>query len=81
MVLALSDTGAVVAAAAEARGTENVFLTFEKREETKAYDDWSCSSSSENGLKDVKLMTSSNLLLLRDLEDAARPDGGSGANI
>lgn len=31
------------------------FLTLEKREVTSAYDDWSFWSSSENGLKDVKL--------------------------
>lgn len=55
-----------------------MFLTLENREVTRAYEDWSFSSSSENGLKDVRLGTSSTLLLLRDRDDAALPRLGLG---
>ncbi len=49
-----------------------MFLTFENKEETRAYEDWSCSSSSEKGLNDVRLVTSSTILvLLRDLDEEA----------
>lgn len=76
IVLAFSGGCAVVAVAADANGATNVLFTLENSEETKAYEDWSCSSSSENGLNDVRLVTSSSLLLLRDLEDCALPNGG-----
>lgn len=61
--------GAVV----EDNGADNVFLTLEKMEDTSAYDDWSFSSSSENGLNEVRLVISSSLLLLRDLEEEPLP--------
>ena len=55
---------------ADDRGADRVFFILEKMEVTKVYDDWSFSSSSENGLKEVRLVTSSaNLGLLLDLED------------
>lgn len=61
---------------ADVKGADRVFLTFENSDDTRAYEDWSCSSSSENGLKDVRLVTSStNLVLLRDLEEGALPGG------
>ena len=75
MVRAFSTGSTDAAAVADANGEANVFLTLEKSDETNAYEDWSCSSSSENGLNDVRLVTSSNLLLLRDREDAALPNG------
>ena len=50
------------------RGAESVFFMREKMEVTKVYEDWSFSSSSENGLKEVKEVTSSvNLELLLGL--------------
>ena len=66
------------AAAAAESGAEKVFLTLESRDETIAYEDWSFSSSSSNGLKEVRLVTSSSFELLRDLDDAALPNGGCG---
>lgn len=56
------------AATAVDSGAASEFLTREKSEETSVYDD-SCSSSSENGLKLVRLVTSSTTLveLLLDL--------------
>ncbi len=54
---------------AEESGADNVFFIRENSDVTKVYEDWSFSSSSENGLNDVKLVTSSTSLeLLRDLE-------------
>ena len=52
---------------AEDSGADRVLFIREKMEVTIVYDDWSFSSSSENGLKEVRLVTSSELLL--DLED------------
>ena len=64
------------------RGTTNASLTLVNKEATRAYDDWSFSSSSENGLKEVKLATSSSLLLLRDLEeDECCPLGCAGIGM
>ena len=56
------------AATAVESGAAKEFLTREKSEETSVYDD-SCSSSSEKGLKLVRLVTSSTTLveLLLDL--------------
>ena len=46
----------------------------EKREVTSVYEDWSFSSSSEKGLKEVKLVWSSSfVVLLRDLFDDEGP--------
>lgn len=55
-------------ATAEESGAANEFFTRENSEDTSVYDD-SCSSSSENGLKLVRLVTSSTTLveLLLDL--------------
>ena len=62
----------MVEGAADDRGAESVFLTLENKEDTRAYEDWSCSSSSEKGLKDVRLVTSSTIfVLLRDLDEGA----------
>lgn len=69
----------VVAVVADAdRGPDRLFFTLENSEVTIAYEDWSFSSSSAKGLKDVRLVTSSSFELLRDLEDAALPNGGFG---
>ena len=59
------------AATAVDSGAANELRTLEKSEDTSVYDD-SCSSSSEKGLKEVRLVTSSTILvLLRDLEEGA----------
>ena len=51
-----------------ARGVAKLLFMRESRDVTSAYEDWSFSSSSENGLNDVRLVTSSaTLVLLRDL--------------
>ena len=55
-------------------------MTLESSEDMMAYDDWSFSSSSEKGLKDVRLVTSSSFELLRDLDEAALPMYGLGDN-
>jgi len=57
-------------ATADARGAARVFLIRENRDETRVYEVWSCSSSSENGLKDVRLLTSesTNFVLLLERE-------------
>lgn len=56
---------------AATRGVAKLLFMREKRDVTSAYEDWSFSSSSENGLNDVKLVTSSpTLVLLRDLPGA-----------
>ena len=52
----------------------------ENRDDTIAYDDWSFSSSSEKGLTEVRLVTSSSFELLRDLDEAALPMCGLGDN-
>lgn len=82
-LLALLEDGAVVGAVAEDNGAARVFFTFEKIEETMAYDEWSFSSSSEKGLKDVRLATSSSFELLRDrvLGAALASDGLSGVDF
>jgi hypothetical protein len=55
-------------ATADDRGAERVFFMREKIEVTKVYEDWSFSSSSENGLKEVNEVASSvNLVSLLDL--------------
>lgn len=56
------------AAATDASGADKVFFILEKMEVTK---DWSFSSSSEKGLKEVKLVRSSvvSFVLLLDLVD------------
>ena len=43
---------------AEDSGADRVFFILEKMEVTRVYDDWSFSSSSEKGLKEVRLITS-----------------------
>lgn len=53
---------------AEARGAAIVFLIRENRDETRVYEEWSCSSSSENGLKDVRLLTSESASFVLLLE-------------
>lgn len=48
-----------------------VFLTRESREVTRAYEDWSFSSSSEKGLNEVRPVASSSLWrLVLDVEAA-----------
>ena len=55
---------------ADDSGADKLFFIRENMEVTRVYDDWSFSSSSENGLKEVRLVTSSaSLGLLLDLED------------
>lgn len=55
-------------AEAAASGVAKLLFMREKRDVTRAYEDWSFSSSSENGLNEVRLVTSSEtLVLLRDL--------------
>jgi hypothetical protein len=54
------------------KGAARLFFIRENSDVTSVYEDWSFSSSSEKGLKDVKLVTSSSLVLLRDLDS----DGG-----
>lgn len=51
------------AATAFDNGAAKEFLTRVNKELTRVYDDWSCSSSSENGLKLVRLVTSSTTLV------------------
>jgi hypothetical protein len=64
---------------AEDRGAVRVFFIREKRAVTRVYDDWSFSSSSEKGLKEVKLVTSSTILvLLRDLDECPANGLGTG---
>ena len=60
-------------ATAEDNGAASVLLTLDMREDMRAYDDWSFSSSSEKGLNDVRLAMSSALVLLRDLVDGPLP--------
>lgn len=67
---AIFEDGAITEVVADAKGAANVFFTFESIEDTIAYDDWSFSSSSAKGLVDVRLVTSSNFELLRDLVEA-----------
>ena len=58
------------AATADDSGAARLFFMRENKDVTSVYEDWSFSSSSEKGLKEVKLVTSStSLVLLRDLED------------
>jgi hypothetical protein len=57
------------------KGAARLFFTRENRDDTSVYEDWSFSSSSEKGLKDVKLVTSSSLVLLRDLPDNEEVEG------
>ena len=53
---------------ADDRGAERVFFMRENIEVTKVYEDWSFSSSSENGLNEVKEVASSvDLVSLLDL--------------
>ena len=52
----------------DARGADNVFFILENMEVTRVYEDLSLSSSSENGLNEVRLATSSDsFALLWDL--------------
>lgn len=53
------------------KGAAKLFFIREKREVTSVYEDWSFSSSSENGLKEVKQDMSSivSFVLLRDRLD------------
>ena len=74
----LFEDGAVVAVEAEDRGAASVFFTLENIEETMAYEELSFSSSSEKGLNDVRLVTSSSLELLRDLVETVLAYGGFG---
>lgn len=66
-------------ATAEARGAVRVFLIRENKDETRVYEDWSCSSSSENGLKEVRLLTSAStsLVLLLEREGWVPVDPGA----
>lgn len=57
-----AEDAADAAATAEVRGAANEFLTREKSDDTRVYED-SCSSSSEKGLKLVRLVTSSTTLV------------------
>lgn len=75
---ALFEEGAGVEEVAEVKGAAKVFFTLEKIEETMAYEELSCSSSSANGLYEVRLVTSSSFELLRDLVEAVLPSGGLG---
>lgn len=59
------------------KGAANVFFIREKRDVTMVYEDWSCSSSSEKGLKEVRLVISS-LVLPFDRDDCAVNDPVSG---
>ena len=52
------------AATADDKGAASEFFIREKSEVTRVYDDWSCSSSSENGLKLVRIVTSSTSLVV-----------------
>jgi hypothetical protein len=67
------------AATAEDMGAAKVFFIRENIDVTMVYEDWSFSSSSEKGLKEVKLVTSSaNFVLLRDLDDRPLNVGSTG---
>jgi hypothetical protein len=70
-------------ATAEARGAARVFLIRENNEETRVYDEWSCSSSSENGLKEVRLLTSesASFVLLLEREGWLLGAGDEGDSI
>lgn len=57
--------GVLLVAVDVVRGAAKVFLTFEKREVTRAYDEYSFSSSSANGLEVVRLVMSSLILPVR----------------
>lgn len=64
---------------AEESGADSVFFIRENSDVTNVYEDWSFSSSSENGLNDVKLVTSSTSLeLLRDLDVGLLNDPSTG---
>ena len=67
------------AIAAEDSGAAKEFFTRENNDDTRVYED-SCSSSSEKGLKLVKLVTSSTILveLLLDLRGPVLPEGTVG---
>jgi hypothetical protein len=56
------------------KGAARLFFIRENREVTSVYEDWSFSSSSEKGLKEVKLARSSSfVVLLRDRFDDEGP--------
>lgn len=63
----------VAADTADDRGAAREFLTRENSELTSVYDDWSCSSSSEKGLKLVRLVTSSTRRVELLLDFSALP--------
>ena len=54
----------VGAGVAEVNGAAKLFFMREKREETSAYEELSCSSSSAKGLNEVRQATSSSALVL-----------------
>lgn len=56
---------------AEDSGAESVFFIRENMDVTRVYEDWSCSSSAEKGLNEVRPCgtSSASLVLLLDLED------------
>ena len=56
---------------AEDSGAESVFFIRENMDVTRVYEDWSCSSSAEKGLNEVRPcgISSVSLVLLLDLED------------
>jgi hypothetical protein len=59
-------------ATADDSGEDRVFFIREKMEVTRVYEDWSFSSSSEKGLKEVRpglVRSSASFVLLRDLGD------------
>ena len=61
--------GDAAAATADERGAERVFFMRENIDVTRVYEDWSFSSSSAKGLKEVRLVISSvSLELLLDLD-------------
>lgn len=79
MVLALTTFEANVT---EESGADRVLFILENIEVTRVKEDWSFSSSSENGLKEVRLAISSvNFMLLLDLEDWPLIDPGMGEEI
>ena len=55
--------GDAAAATADERGAERVFFMRENIDVTRVYEDWSFSSSSAKGLKEVRLVISSVSLL------------------
>jgi len=74
-------TGAVAGAGdcVDVSGADSEFLTLEIREVTSAYEEVSFSSSSENGLNDVRLVTSSlTLALPQDRDDWPLRDPSAG---